>query len=68
MIRKEKPIIPVSLESYQIEDNALRVRRSKIGGLLVILLTPSGTLLDKFLYPELGNEFIYLVSHEFYPI
>ena len=57
MIKQKFSIIPDSQAPYSIEDNSLRVLRSKIGGLLVILLTPLGIPLDQLLYPELAKDF-----------
>jgi len=57
LIKQKISIAPDSQNIYSHEDNSLRVRRSKIGGLLVIILTPLGIALDQLLYPELARDF-----------
>lgn len=47
------------LHTYQETDIDLRVRQTRIGTLLAIILVPAGSSLEYFIYPEhLGNFFI----------
>ena len=51
-------IDPQLLPAYEVEDRELRIRRSKIGCILVLLLIPSAITQDLIVYPELAKTFI----------
>jgi signal transduction histidine kinase len=46
--------------AYGGHDRAVRVRYSKVGHILVMVLVPAGTALDWFVYPQLLREFLFV--------